>query len=195
MITAGFTIHNPITKSQTTILETDAETDGMGWLLEVRCAPGQKSDIAEHYHLDWVETFEIRSGTAFYKLDGVQKTAGAGETFVVQPRQRHVHPRCADGEEMVYRQSNRFGQRSPAAVQEVLGTFATIAGLAGQGKIAASGLPKDPLQLAATLRTLARHGGYDASLPASAQDFIAATLGRLAEAIGYRAVYPQFIGE
>jgi len=96
---------------------------------------------------------------------------------------------------MVYRQSNRFGQRSLSAVQEVLGTFATIAGLAGQGKIAANGLPKDPLQLAATLRTLTRHGGYDASLPASAQNFIAATLGRLAEALGYRAVYPQFIGE
>jgi|GEM_PF-5311248 len=30
MITAGFTIHSPITKSHTTILETDAETDGMG---------------------------------------------------------------------------------------------------------------------------------------------------------------------
>jgi hypothetical protein len=195
MITAGFTIHSPITESHTTILKTDTETDGMGWLLEVRCAPGQKSDIAEHYHLDWVETFEIISGTASYKLDGVQKTAEAGETFVVQARQLHIHPWCAGDEEMVYRQSNRFGQRNPAAVQDVLGTFATIAGLAGRGKIAANGLPKNPLQLAATLRTLTRHGGYDASLPASAQNFIAATLGRLAESLGYRAVYPQFIGE
>jgi hypothetical protein len=193
MIKSGFTINNPTTGSVTTVLKSDVETDGMGWLLEIRCMPGKQSDIAEHYHTDWTETFEIISGTAHYKLNGEQKTAQAGEKFIVEPRQLHVHPWNAGDTEMVYRQSNQFGKRSPEAVQDVLGVFATIAGLAAEGKVDASGKPKNPLQLAVTLKTLAQHGGYDASLSASAQDFLAATLGRLAEALGYRAVYPKFV--
>jgi hypothetical protein len=50
------------------------------------------------------------------------------------------------------------------------------------------GRPKNPFQLAVTLKTLGKHGGYDAALPIPVQKFLAATLGRLAEALGYRAV-------
>jgi hypothetical protein len=45
----------------------------------------------------------------------------------------------------------------------------------------------------ATLRTLAKHGGYDVQLPIGVQNFLAATLGRLAEAMGYRGVYPEYL--
>jgi hypothetical protein len=193
MIKAGFTVESPITHSRTVVLKSDTETDGMGWLLEIHSAPGSPPDIAEHLHLDWTETFEIIAGTAFYKLNGVQQTAKAGEKFIVRPKELHVHPWNAGETEMVYRQSDQFARRSPEAVQEVLGVFATVAGLAREGKIDSTGRPKNPFQLAATIRTLVRHGGYDASLSIGAQDFLAATLGRLAEACGYRAIYPQFI--
>lgn len=195
MITAGLTVESPITHSRTTFLKTDKETDGMGWLLEVRTQPGAPADITEHFHTDWTETFEIISGTAYYKLDGVQKTAQAGEKFVVNPRQLHMHPWCAGQTEMVYRQSDQFARRDPAAVQDVLGVFVTIAKLAAQGKVDGTGRPKDPLQMAATLRTLVKYGGYDSSISPGVQDFIAATLGRLAEALGYRAVHPEWIKE
>lgn len=194
MIQAGFTIKNPVTGSTTTVLKSDAETDGMGWLLEVRAIPGAASDIAEHFHTDWTETFEIISGIAHYKLDGARKTAQAGEKFVVQPHQLHVHPWNAGDSEMVYRQGNQFARRNPAAVQDVLGVFATLAGLAAQGKVDAAGRPKDPMQMAVTLRTLTKYGGYDASLSVGAQDFLSATLGRLAEGLGYKAVDSRFLG-
>jgi hypothetical protein len=195
MIRPGFTIDNPRTGSRTRVIESDAETGGMGWLLESTCVPGAEPDIAEHLHLTWTETFEIISGTANYSLDGAQKTAQAGESFTVHPRQRHIHPWAAGDTQMVYRQRDTFASPTPAAVQDVLGVFATIAELARQGKVDKKGYPKNPLQLAATLRTLSRYDGYDASMPIGLQKFLAATLGWLAERLGYRAVDPQVVGE
>jgi hypothetical protein len=193
MIRSGFTISNPLTQSHTIVLKSDAETDGRGWLLEVHCAAGARADIAEHLHMEWTERFEIIAGSAYYALDGRQHTLEAGGSFTVLPGQRHIHPWSAVDNPMVYRQENDFGRRSPEAVQEVLGVFATVAGLARDGKVDQSGRPKHPLQLAATLRTLNRHGGYDVSLPIAVQNILSATLGRLAEAMGYHGVYERFV--
>lgn len=191
LIRQGVTIHNPLTQSQTVVLESDQETQGMGWLLEVTCQPNTKPDIAEHRHLTWTETFEIISGEACYSLDGKQQTLKAGESFQVKPNQAHIHPWNASDQLMVYRQRNLFDQANPAAVQDVLGVFATVADLARQGKVNAQGLPKNPLQLAATARTLGRYGGYDTRMPIPLQKVLSATLGRLAEFLGYRGVYPN----
>ena len=195
MIQAGFTIENPTTKSRTVVLESDLETKGMGWLLEIHCPPGAEPDIAEHYHRDWIETFEIISGTAYYKLNGVQKMAQAGEKIVMPPGQLQIHPWNAGETEMVYRQRDQFAKADPQAVQDVLGVFATLAGLTREGKVGADGRPKNPLQAAVTLRTLVKYGGYDASIPANTQYFIGGTLGALADLFGYKAVYPQYVGE
>lgn len=193
MIRAGMTIENPITKSRTLILEAEAETQGNGWLLEVHCPPQAGPDIAEHLHLTWTETFEIVSGAAHYKLNGAQKTIQAGETVVMSPGQLQIHPWNAGDTPLIYRQRNHFGQPTPGAVGEVLGVFATVADLARAGKVDAAGRPKDPLQLAVTVKLLGKYGGYDASLPIPAQKFVAATLGTLANALGYRAVDPKYI--
>lgn len=195
MIQAGFTIENPITKGRTLVLKSDAETKGNGWLLEHHSIPHAPPDIAEHMHLTWTESFEILSGEAFYKLNGVQKSAGAGDTIVMPPRQLHIHPWNAGETELVYRQFDRFDEPNPQAVQDVLGVFATLAGLAREGKVNRHGEPKNPLQLAVTLKVLNKYGGYDAKLPRRVQDVLAATLGSLAEALGYKAIYPQFVNE
>lgn len=195
MIRAGFVIENPMTTSRTIVIESDVETNGMGWLLEVHTAPQTPPDIAEHLHLTWTETFEIISGSAHYKLNGVQKTAQAGEKIVMPPGQLQIHPWNAGKTAMVYRQRNQFEQPDPQAVQEVLGVFATVADLARQGKVDKRGRPKNPLQLAVMLRTLSAYGGYDASLPIPVQNFLAATLGRLAEALGYKAIHSQYVNE
>jgi hypothetical protein len=194
MIHAGFVIENPLTHSRTVVLESDAESGGTHWLIELHCVPNAGPDIAEHLHLTWTETFEIIDGSARYKVAGEEKTAQAGESFVVMPGQTHVHPWPAGDNPLVYRQRSDFGRATPDAVQDVLGVFATVAGLARLGKVDGKGLPKHPLQLAATMRTLSKHGGYDASLPVSAQNFLCATLGRLAEALGYKGVDPRYMG-
>jgi len=193
MIRAGFTIENPRTGSQVTVLESAAETAGRGWLLEHRYPARATPDIPEHLHLAWTETFEIVSGTATYKLNGETKTASAGETVVFPPGVPHIHPWNASDAEMVCRQRDDFGQANPQAVQDVLGVFATTADLARAGLCDKEGKPRNPLQLAVTVKTLARYGGYDASIPIPVQNFLAATLGTLGEALGYRAVDPKYL--
>jgi hypothetical protein len=193
MIRPGFVIESPITGSRTQVIESDVETNGMGWLLEATCLPNAQPDITEHLHLTWTETFEILSGSAYYCLNGVQKTLPAGESFTVLPGQTHVHPWNAGDSPMVYRQRDVFAQPSAAAVQDVLGVFATVAGLARLGKVNQQGLPKNPLQLAATARTLGKYDGYDTRLPIAVQKVLSATIGRLAELVGYRGVYPQYV--
>lgn len=105
----------------------------------------------------------------------------------------HQHPWNTGSGEMVYRQTNDFGARTPDAVQDVLDVFATINGLALEGKIGKKGLPKNPLQFAATLRMLTKHQGFDAAVPIPVQRVVSATLGRLAGALGYRGVYPRYL--
>jgi hypothetical protein len=169
------------------------ETKGMGWGLEVHCVPKTLSDVPEHLHLTWTETFEILSGSAYYKLNGIEKKALAGEEFVVLPAQLHVHPWNTGDTELVYRQTDKFEQPRSDAVQDVLGVFVTRAGLVREGKIDESGRPKNPLQLADTLRTLNKYGAYDARVPIPVQNFLGATLGWFAELFGYKAVYPQYV--
>ena len=193
MIKKGFVVENPITSSRITVLESEIETQGRGWLLEYRSATHNYPDIPEHLHLDWTETFEIISGTATYKLGGVTKIAHAGEKIVMPPMTRHVHPWNESNNELVYQQRDDFGSANMQAVQEVLGVFATTADLAREGKVDQTGKAKNPLQLAVFLKILSRHGGYDASLPIPIQNFIAATLGTLGEALGYRAINSKYI--
>lgn len=169
------------------------ETEGRGWVIEVHCPEGARPAILEHVHLTWSETFEILEGAAAYRLGGEERTAVQGDIVVMPARITHVHPWNTGAGVMVYRQTNDFGATNPSAVGDVLGVFATINGLAREGKIGKRGLPKNPLQFAATLRTLVKHEGFDAAVPIPIQRAMSATLGRLAEALGYRGVYPRYL--
>ena len=193
MIRAGFTFEHPTTKTRTVVLESDAETNGMGWLLEVTRTSKSGSDLGEHLHLTWTETFEILQGTAKYKLDGNESIAKAGESFVVEPGHFHVHPWNATDEELVYRQRDRFEQPSPAAVQDILGIFATRTGMARDG-IRYQGFAKLLFQ-SATIRIAVKHGNYVENPSMRMQNVLASTLGLLGELLGYRAVNPKYIDE
>jgi hypothetical protein len=193
MIRTGFVIENPISRSRVTVLESDVETAGRGWLLEVRMPPRTGPDVPEHLHLTWTETFEIVSGTASYRLNHVTRTLNQGETIIMPPRQPHIHPWNVGESELVYRQRNDFGGVDPNAVQDVIGIFATRAGLTREGKCDDRGRPRHPLQLGVTLKLLTKHGGYDASKSIFVQDFIAATLGTLGESFGFRAVHEKYV--
>ena len=193
MIRAGFSFEHPTTKTRTMVLESDAETNGMGWLLEVTRYSKLGSDLGEHLHLTWTEIFEILKGTAKYKLDGNERIANAGESFVVEPGHFHVHPWNANDDELVYRQRDRFAEPKPAAVQDILGIFATRTGMARDG-IRYKGVAKLLFQ-SATIRTAIKHGNYVASPSISTQKLLASTLGWLGELLGYKAVLPKYVGE
>jgi mannose-6-phosphate isomerase-like protein (cupin superfamily) len=193
MIRAGFETTDPRTQTRSVVIQGAEETGGRGWVLEVHCPEGAGPAILRHVHLRWSETFEILEGTAAYVLGDVEHTLKSGGSIRMPPGVPHVHPWNVGSGEMVYRQTNDFGSVSPDAVDDILGAFATINGLAREGKIGRKGLPKNPLQLAATLRTLTKHEGFDAAVPIAIQRVASATLGRVAEALGYRGVYAKYL--
>ena len=193
-IRAGFADTDHRTNTRTVVLKGAEETDGRGWVLEVHCPEGAASSILPHLHERWTETFEIVQGSASCRLGGEVRALQAGERIVFPPGVPHEHPWNTGAGTMVYRQSNDFGACTPEAVTEVLGAFATVNDLSRAGKVGADGKPTNPLQLAATLRALGRHGGYDAAVPVAVQKVVAATLGRVAEALGYRGVAAKYLG-
>ncbi|MBP6672455.1 MAG: cupin domain-containing protein [Bacteroidetes bacterium] len=193
MITSGFVIVDPKSRIRVTILETEAETGGRGWLLEHHFPPRAQANIPKHLHLTWTETFEIISGNAFYVVGEERKSAMSGDVIVMPPGVPHLHPWNAGETELVYRQRDDFGGVSPTAVQDVMGVFATRAGLSRDGLTDKRGRPKHPLQLAVTLKLLVSHGGYDASISIPMQKIIAATLGSFAQLLGYKAVIEKYL--
>jgi len=191
MIRAGFTFEHPKTKTRTVVLESDTETNGMGWLLEVTRYSKRGPDLGEHLHQTWTETFEIIKGSAKYKLDGVERIANAGESFIVEPGHFHVHPWNATEGELVYRQRDHFTKPDPEAVQDILGIFATRVGMARDG-IRHKGFANLLFQ-SATLRTSIKHGNYMASPSVFMQKVLASTLGVVGELLGYRAVRAKYL--
>lgn len=191
MIGAGHVIINSLSRGTITVLEADAETKGMGFYLESRQPAGAKPDVTEHFHQTWTETFEIVSGKCHYKLNGERKTAEAGETLHFPPGIKHIHPWPARETELVYRQRSEFASPSPQAVQDTLGVFATLADLP-RSQLTKKGLPKNPLLALAVLRTLGKHGGFDASIPVGTQKFLNATIGLFAEMIGIHGVNKKY---
>ena len=190
---AGSRALNPTTGSTWEVIEGEVETEGRGFTLEVVCLPGSEPDVLEHVHTSWTESFEIVSGKARYQVAGEERDASTGDTITLPPNKPHIHPWNIGNKKLVYRQKATFETPSQEAFQEVVGTFFTLFGMAGEGKVNAKGLPRNPLQFAATLKTLVKNGGYDAQVPKFAQDLVAGTLGRLAENCGYRAVDPRYI--
>ncbi len=193
MIKAGFENTDPRNQSQFKVIKGAEETGGRGWVIEVLCPEGTGPSILTHLHETWTESFEILQGMASYTLDGKERSLEEGESVVVPPGVTHDHPWNTGSGILLYRQTNDFGATTPEAVTDVLGVFATMNGLAREGRLGKNGLPKNPLQLAATMRILTKHGSYDATVPIPIQKVLSATLGRIAAGLGYRGVYERFL--
>ena len=193
MISVGFETTDPITKTRFVVLKGAQETAGRGWVLEHHCPEGAAPLAIPHVHPTWTEIFEILEGTASYRLGTAVHALQTGETVTMPPGVPHVHPWNAGSGVLVYRQTTDFGGTTPEAVHGVLGAFATLNGLAREGRLGKKGIPKNPLQAAATIRTLTKHGAFDAAIPIPIQRAVGATFGRFAEALGYRAVYDRYL--
>jgi mannose-6-phosphate isomerase-like protein (cupin superfamily) len=193
MISPGFETTDPVTQTRTVVLQGARETSGRGWVIEVHCPEGAAPAVPAHLHRRWTETFAILQGSAACRLGADELRLAAGESIIMPPNVAHVHPWNVGSGEMVYRQTNDFGASTPDAVDEMLGAYATINGLAREGRIGKKGMPRNPLQLVATGRAYTKHGTFDAGMPVPLQVALTTAFGRLAEALGYRAVYDRYL--
>jgi quercetin dioxygenase-like cupin family protein len=193
MISPGFETTDPVTQTRTVVLQGARETSGRGWVLEVHCPEGAAASFMAHLHRRWTETVEILQGSAACRVGAEERRLAAGESIVMPPNIAHVHPWNVGSGEMVYRLTNDLGASTPEAVDDIIGAYATINGLAREGRIGKKGMPKNPLQLIATGRAFTKHGSFDVGMPIALQVALIATFGQLAEALGYRAVYDRYL--
>jgi quercetin dioxygenase-like cupin family protein len=138
MIRTGDTLTNPVTGEQLHFLKTAADTNGEYTLVEVTVEPNGFV-AAAHVHPYQTEVFEIRSGAIWFKVDGKEILAGAGDTVVVEPGTAHKFWNAGDGR-AVFRTEVR-----PALQFEQL--IETMFTLAADGKTNKKGMPS-PLRLA-----------------------------------------------
>jgi quercetin dioxygenase-like cupin family protein len=97
MASAGEEIENPATGERVRFVRTAAETGGE--LLELELTwprPGRRAP--EHVHPEMEERYQVVAGTASFRIDGVEQTAGPGEVVVVPPGAPHLAWNPTDGE-------------------------------------------------------------------------------------------------
>jgi len=138
MIRTGDTIHNPVTGERITFLATAADTDGEAVVIETVVQP-DGFVAAAHVHPSQSERFAVAEGTLALKIDGQEKTLGAGDVAIVEPGQAHKFWNAGD-------EPVRFVcEVRPALQFESL--LETMFDLAADGKTNKKGMP-NPLRLA-----------------------------------------------
>lgn len=190
MLQPGDVIENPVLGLRAIITETDVETAGVGYTVENIFQPHCGRD-PDHVHLQWDETFAVITGTARYVLDGVPGVMQAGDQLFIPAGKGHINP-WNDSETVLHiRQIIRFPDADPARIQALLGSWATLHGLARDGKVNQQGMP-NPLQFALSFRTLLLHGNYFTKIPIGVQQAIFAALAGMGRLAGYQPSYPRY---
>lgn len=186
----GSELHNPLLGIRVRLVEMSDR----GFRLDYSIEPGRpRASLRPHVHLDWTETFSITEGQAGCRVGDRTRSAAAGEVVEMAPGLPHVHPWNEGGEVLTYTQVTRFARPCPDAAADTVRTFATFYGLAREGKTMPDGTPKDPLQLAASLALLMRHGGYLAGIPPVVQRVLFGGLAWVARLLGYRPWYERHL--
>lgn len=86
---SGDELSNALTAERIVFRKTAEETNGA--LLEMDDfwdAPGHRAP--EHIHPQMQERWEVIAGTACFRIDGVQRSAGPGEVVIAPPGVRHM---------------------------------------------------------------------------------------------------------
>ncbi len=160
---------------------TAADTNGELVEVDVFYKPGGNLPPV-HYHPSQEERFEVVSGEMLTHVDGVERTYGAGETFVLPPDSRHSMHNAGSEEAHV------IWQTRPALKTEAL--FETMWGLARDGKINPKGVP-NLLRVAVLMREYQDEFRL-AQPPFAIQKPLFGLLAPIGNLLGYRGRYPEY---
>ena len=120
------TLENPITGERIIFRQRAHETDGARVVIDHHLKP-HTGTFPEHVQLNQDERFEILSGTATYSLNGVKKTARAGDVILAPRGTPHRNPWNESNLEMAFRH-----ETSPDFGSDVF--FESLFSLAQAGK-------------------------------------------------------------
>jgi mannose-6-phosphate isomerase-like protein (cupin superfamily) len=195
MIRAGDSIYNRVTGVRITVCKTQEQTNGNGFQVEYIIDADRKgldvNTVWPHLHMWWTEQFEILSGSGRYYLDGVEYAVQAGDVITFPPKRPQRHPWNTGKTKLHMRQTDSFAHPDPKAVKDTLSVFATLYGLANDGRTDRRGLP-NPLQLSVILEKLEEYGGFLEGPPIFMQRTTVGKLATLARLMGYKAIYRRY---
>jgi mannose-6-phosphate isomerase-like protein (cupin superfamily) len=175
---AGQTLNNPYTGERIIFEQTEQDTGGALVAFEHFMLPRAAPTFPEHVQLNQEEQFEIISGTARYRLNGVEGQAHSGETVVIPPGAIHINCWNAGPEALKMRHSFR-----PALGTDIF--FETIFTLAMNGKTNARG-EVNLLQLAVIGNEIESQT-FNAGIPIPLQRLALPVLAMIGRLLGYRA--------
>ena len=138
MISAGDTIHNPITGERLVFRKTSRETGGQAVVIETFVQPNGFV-AAAHVHPSQEERFEILRGSVGFKVGRKKLVAGPGQRLTVPAGTPHKFWNAGDDE------AHFVCEVRPALQFESL--IETMFSLAADGKTNRKGMP-NPLRLA-----------------------------------------------
>jgi quercetin dioxygenase-like cupin family protein len=179
-IEVGEVWENPATGERVTFVELPWHNPEGRAVAEVTALAGARV-VGEHRHPIIAERFTVLQGDLTVRLDGVTSVLREGQSSEVRPGQWHDWWNATDRESLL--------RVEVAPSERFLHMIETIFGLARLGHTNDRGMP-DPLQLALFGREFSDVVQFR-SPPPVVQKSMFAVLGALAEAMGYRATYPQ----
>lgn len=137
----------------------------------------------EHYHPNHAERFEVIEGSFVFVVDGTERVLGSGDEITVESGIPHTFRNETDEVAVCIAEL-----RPPGEVNAVI---ATLAGLAHDGKLSATGRPPF-LQAIAMAAELAENTVFT-SPPPALQRALATVFAPVARRAGYRATYPEYL--
>jgi quercetin dioxygenase-like cupin family protein len=173
-------------KGETIRFTRTADETGRAYVeFEHTMGPG-KGFAPAHLHATQSQEWHVQSGMATYTVDGVEKTAGAGETVVIPPGVAHIDPWNKAGAEplVMLRKITPEG-----GSQSFFVTWFALA-CADSNRLTRPGYQFTPLQIAVIAQALPAKS-YTTDLPVWMQRIgipLGALIGRL---LGMRARYPE----
>ncbi len=182
MARAGDELLSPIS-GRLVFRRTAADTNGDLVEVDVFYKPGGNPPPV-HYHPSQEERFEVVSGEMLTHVHGVERTYGAGETFVLPPGSHHTMHN-AGGEE-----AHVIWQTRPALKTEAF--FETMWGLVRDGKTNKKGVP-NLLHVAVLMREYQDECRLTQP-PLAIQKLLFGLLAPIGGLWGYRGRHPEYRG-
>lgn len=139
MAYAGQTLNNPMTGEHLTFLKTTAETNGDSLLFSCRVEPG-KTRLAPHLHPHQTERFTMKTGTLGARVGDEIYTLLPGQSLTLPAGVVHQWWNPTAGE------VSFEVEVTPARNLEA--TLEAICGLAQDGKLTKTAMPRNPFRLA-----------------------------------------------
>jgi mannose-6-phosphate isomerase-like protein (cupin superfamily) len=189
----GEVLNHPQFGTRITFLRTAEESEGglIEWETVYKAHRGKEGGNIPHFHVTFVEQYQILEGTAAYELEGEERHAHAGEIVAIPRGAVHRNVWNAGEAEMRFRTHIEMNPPNLRAARFFQDIIETSYGLAREGKVNADGLPKSYLHTAMLAQGF-QPESWLAGIPIPIQRVVIGALAALGRARGYRIRYPQY---